>query len=100
MATYKSKEEIDGVFQAWPEAFKNRFGREITKQEIKEVINDLLHKKETQSITTIFSDWDVESLITALNRLNDHDLPNIKDEASDSNQNVPSNSNKITTVVG
>lgn len=78
---YRDQEEIEGLFQTWPNSFKERFGRELTKAEIISVIQLRMNELEQQAIKTAFSDFNHIDLCLALDFLNQHQIDHIIDKA-------------------
>lgn len=75
----RGAEEIHGVLQTWPEGFKNRFGREVTKAELLDYLYELKKRKELKSISEQFETYHPDEIRRLIDYLNNNDVPNIAD---------------------
>lgn len=82
MLKERSLEEIMGILQTFPEVFKDRFGRKITKQELIKHLNDRLHSQELQQFKTQFDNFTPQALKAAISTIENGSFENIEDDSS------------------
>jgi hypothetical protein len=70
-------EDIKGLFQTWPQAFRDRFGRDLGKGELLHLLLELRSVKEQEAIRNQFLDFNVESIDVAIKFLEDNSVDNI-----------------------
>ena len=76
----KGLEEIQGIFQTWPEGFKNTFGRAIKKSELISHLKEIKAKKEIKSVLDNFSTHSACDIQVMIEYLETNDVPNIDSE--------------------
>lgn len=79
MLKERSAEELLGILQTFPEAFKDRFGRKITKQEILKHLNDRLQNEELKQLRTQFDNFTPLALKAAIKTIENGSFDNIDD---------------------
>ena len=77
MSKIKTCEEVVGLFQTWPTAFSARWRRNLSKDELYEILEQKLHDAQLKEIRDKFFDWDVESVLTALIFLDENQIEKI-----------------------
>ena len=58
----RDRRQIEDILQHWPDGFFNRFGREITREELIKFLDDLLRKKEEKALGEQFGSFEASEL--------------------------------------
>lgn len=87
-------EEIQGLFQTWPSAFKDKFKRELTKAEILSAIKERTKLLEIQEIKSKFDTYSYAELCLVRDYLLSTDIEHIDAEKQLAQEYEASISNK------
>lgn len=79
-------EQISALFQVWPESFKERFGRNLTKQELFEAIQEHANCLELKEIHKKFELYCFQDLLRIQKFISDNEIEHI-DPCLDKAQN-------------
>lgn len=74
MSKLKNHEEIKGLFQSWPESFSLRWKRNVSKDELYDLLDQKLQEAQTKEIEDKFFDWSPESIEAAWTFLEDNKI--------------------------
>jgi DNA-directed RNA polymerase subunit F len=66
----RSQEEIDAILQTFPDVFEDLTGKKLTKEQVSEVITEILKLKERDIIKQRFLDFSPFNLREILKSLN------------------------------
>lgn len=66
---HRSSEELDGLLQAFPDVFKEQFGKELNHDTLVSIVQTILYSKEEQVIKQRFSDLTPKNLREVLEKL-------------------------------
>lgn len=73
----KDTEEVQAVLQVLPEAYKERFGKELSLDAIKDHLIQVLEKEQKTMIERQFSGWNIQSMHNMLRVIDEKQNPPI-----------------------